>query len=435
MRDRAIELDKNDPISGFRDRFHIPKHNGQDSVYLCGNSLGLQPKTVSEYVHKELEDWAKLGVEGHFEARHPWMPYHEFLTKQMANIVGAKPTEVVVMNSLTVNLHLLMVSFYRPTKVRYKIVVERDAFPSDRYAIESQLKFHGVDPKEGTIIWGEYSPPLPNGNPSLSTEGKLRYEDLERIFEVHGDEIALIMVGGVNYYTGQAFDLKRITNLAHKHGAIAGFDQAHAAGNIDLQLHDSGADFAAWCSYKYLNSGPGGLSGVFIHERHADNKDLPRFAGWWGHNKETRFDMRDDFEPISGAEGWQLSNPPILPMAALRASLDIFEEVGMKALRNKSILMTNYLLSLLDQIPAEKITIITPHAEITNRQSDNAAERGCQLSILIHGSDKSLFDAITTKGVIADWRKPDVIRIAPVPLYNSFIDLYNFYNILNDCLK
>lgn len=412
----AQNLDAQDSLKHFREKFYIPKQtNGEDVLYFTGNSLGLQPKTVREYIEQELKDWENLGVEGHFHAKSAWMPYHEFLTEPMANVVGAKPSEVVVMNSLTVNLHLLMVSFYRPSGKRNKIVIEKNAFPSDQYAVQSQIKFHGFAPENSLI---ELTP----------HEGKvcLRTEDIESTIEEHGDEIALILLGGVNYYTGQAFDMKRITEIGHKVGAVVGFDLAHAAGNLELQLHDSDADFAAWCSYKYLNSGPGGIAGVFVHERHAESFDLPRFVGWWGHDKETRFLMDDKFVPMRGAEGWQLSNPPIFQLASLRASLDIFEEAGMKRLREKSVKLTNYLELLLGEIHDERISVITP---------TNPEERGCQLSIRVRNSDKTLFKAITEKGVIADWREPDVIRVAPVPLYNTFTDDYKFAEILKECLS
>jgi len=411
----AQSLDEQDSLKHFREKFYIPKQsNGAEVLYFTGNSLGLQPRTAREYIEQELKDWETLGVEGHFQAKNPWMPYHEFLTKQMANVVGAKPLEVVVMNSLTVNLHLLMASFYRPNEKRNKIIIEKNAFPSDQYAVQSQIKFHGLTPESSLI---ELAP----------HEGKdcLRTEDIENTIEEHGNEIALVLLGGVNYYTGQAFDMKRITEAGHKVGAVVGFDLAHAAGNLELKLHDSGADFAAWCSYKYLNSGPGGIAGVFVHERHAESFDLPRFAGWWGHDKQTRFLMGDEFVPMRGAEGWQLSNPPIFQMASLRASLEIFEEAGMKRLREKSVELTNYLEFLLGEIKDERISVITP----TNPQ-----ERGCQLSIRVRNSDKTLFKAITEKGVIADWREPDVIRVAPVPLYNTFTDVYKFAEILKECL-
>jgi kynureninase len=412
----AQSLDEQDSLKHFRERFYIPKQPGGENVlYFTGNSLGLQPRTVRAYIEQELKDWENWGVEGHFHAKSAWMPYHELLAEPMANIVGAHAAEVVVMNSLTVNLHLLMVSFYRPTGKRNKIVIEKNAFPSDQYAVQSQIKFHGFKPEQSLI---ELTP-APGKN-------CLRTEDIEKTIEENGEEIALILLGGVNYYTGQAFDMKRITEIGHKVGAVVGFDLAHAAGNLELNLHESNADFAAWCSYKYLNAGPGGIAGVFIHERHAERFDLPRFAGWWGHDKETRFLMDDEFIPMRGAEGWQLSNPPIFQLAALRASLDIFEEAGMKRLREKSIELTNYLEFLLSEIKDERISVITP----TNPQ-----ERGCQLSIRVRNADKKLFKSITEKGVSADWREPDVIRVAPVPLYNTFMDVYKFAEILKDCLN
>ena len=409
----AQELDAQDELSSYRDKFYIPKQkDGKPSIYMCGNSLGLQPKTTEPYIKQELEDWKKFGVEGHFHAENPWLPYHEFLTKKMAKIVGAKPIEVVVMNTLSVNLHLLMASFYRPTKERYKILIESDAFPSDRYAVTSQLKFHGyadgileLHPREG--------------------EDLLRHEDIAATIANEGESIALILIGCPNYYTGQVVDMKKITALGHAKGCMVGFDLAHGAGNLDLKLHDSNVDFAAWCTYKYLNSGPGSVGGCFIHERHAKAFDLPRFAGWWGHNKETRFGMRDAFDPLPGAEGWQLSNPPILSLAAIRASLDIFDEVGMNALVKKSKNLTGFLEELLSNLK-DKISIITP---------SNPKERGCQLSLLItQGNGRLIFDEITKNGVIADWREPDVIRIAPTPLYNSFEDVFNFVSILKKAL-
>ncbi len=414
-RDYAEELDKNDPLKEYRDQFYLPiQKDGSPFVYFCGNSLGLQPKTTRSYIEQELKDWESLGVEGHFHAKNPWMPYHEFLTEAMANVVGAKPAEVVVMNTLSVNLHLMMVSFYRPTSKRYKIVMESDAFPSDRYAIESQIKFHGYEVKDALL---ELKP--------REGEVLVRHEDVEVLLEKEGEEIALILLGGVNYYTGQVFNMKEITKLGHAQGCVVGFDLAHGAGNLELELHKDGVDFAVWCSYKDLNSGPGSLGGCFVHERHAYNKTLPRFAGWWGHNKDTRFNMRHSFDPIPGAEGWQLSNPPILSLAAMRASLDIFNEVGMRALNVKSVALTNYLEFLLDELRDERIAIITPR---------DIAQRGCQLSIQVRNADKSLFEQITAKGVIADWREPDVIRVAPVPLYNSFVDVFRFVEILKSCL-
>ena len=403
--DFAIEQDEKDELASYRNRFHIPKDKqGNEWIYMTGNSLGLQPKQTKDYINQELEDWANLGVEGHLEAKHPWLPYHEFLTESMAEVVGAKPIEVVVMNTLTANLHFMMVSFYQPTKSRYKIVIEADAFPSDKYAVESQLRHQGFDPKDGLILWK-----------ARKGEELANYDDLEAIMKDHGDEIALVMIGGVNYYTGQFFDLKRITELGHKHGCIVGFDCAHGAGNVQLNLHDSGADFAVWCTYKYLNSGPGSLGGCFVHERHANRKDLNRFTGWWSHNKETRFKMRDEFDQMPGAEGWQLSNPPILSMAAIRASLDIFAEVGMEKLTKKSRQLTGYFEFLLKQLGEDTIRIITP---------SNPEERGCQLSIQVKSADKTLHNKLTASGIISDWREPDVIRCAPVPLYNSFQDVY-----------
>lgn len=411
----AGEMDTLDNLKGSREKFFIPKNeDGSDVIYLTGNSLGLQPRSVRGYVEQELLDWERLAVEGHIHAKNPWLPYHEFLTDQMARVVGAKPIETVVMNSLTVNLHLLMVSFYRPSGDRRKIVIEKGAFPSDQYAVESQLRYRNFDPNVNLI---ELTP--------REGESNLRTEDIIDTLARDKDEIALIMLGGVNYYTGQAFDMKAITEAGHEAGAIVGFDLAHAAGNIELDLHDWDVDFAAWCSYKYLNAGPGAVAGAFVHERHAEAFDLPRFAGWWGHDKSTRFLMGPEFHPMRGAEGWQISNPPILQMAALRASLEIFDEVGMPALREKSLRLTAYLEFLLEQIHNDRISVITP--------ADPPA-RGCQLSIRVKDADKSLFEAITSRGVVADWREPDVIRVAPVPLYNSFADVYGFTQILKQCL-
>ncbi len=414
--DYALEQDQKDELNAYRNQFYIPKDNsGNELIYMTGNSLGLQPKQTKSYVNQELKDWANLGVEGHFEAKNPWLAYHEFLTENMAKIVGAKPIEVIVMNTLTANLHFMMASFYQPTKSRYKILIESDAFPSDKYAVESQLRHHGFDHKEGLILW------KPRKGKEL-----LDYETLETILKSHGDEIALIMIGGVNYYTGQFFDLKRITELGHNHGCIVGFDCAHGAGNVELNLHDSGADFAAWCTYKYLNSGPGSLAGCFVHERHAYRKDLNRFAGWWSHNKQTRFNMRGEFDQLPGAEGWQLSNPPILSMAAIKSSLDIFAEVGIEKLIKKSKKLTGYFEFLLNTLGEDTIKIITPNSP---------DERGCQLSIQVKHADKSLHDKLTEADVISDWREPDVIRCAPVPLYNSFEDVYRLVEKLKSILN
>ncbi len=412
----AKEQDHLDPLNRFREKFHIPKDSeGNNIVYLCGNSLGLQPKNTQKYIQEELNDWAKLGVEGHTEAKHPWMPYHEFLSNTMAKIVGAKPSEVVMMNTLTTNLHLLMVSFYQPTKTKYKIVIESDAFPSDKYAVESQLDFHGFDKKEGLVLW------KPRQGEELC-----RFEDLEKIMKNQGDEIALILIGTTNYYTGQSFPIKKITELGHKHKCIVGFDLAHGAGNIQPNLHDNGPDFAVWCSYKYLNSGPGSLGGLFVHERHANNPKLKRFTGWWGHNKKTRFNMRQEFDVLPGAEGWQLSNPPILSMAAIRASLDIYEEAGFENILAKQKKLTGYLEFLLQNLKNDRISIITPK---------NPEERGCQLSLAVKNADRSLHDKLTKAGVISDWREPDVIRVAPTPLYNSFEDVYLMVERLKQCLE
>ncbi|PWH81849.1 kynureninase [Algibacter marinivivus] len=414
--DYALQQDQNDELKAYRSHFHIPKDKqGNPWIYMTGNSLGLQPKQTKAYVNQELEDWANLGVEGHLEAKNPWLPYHEFLTESMAKVVGAKPIEVVVMNTLTANLHFMMVSFYNPTKTRYKILIESDAFPSDKYAVESQLRHHGFDDKEGLILW------KPRKGEEL-----LNYEDLESILEAQGDEIALIMIGGVNYYTGQFFDLKRISDLGHKHGCNVGFDCAHGAGNVQLNLHNSGADFAVWCTYKYLNSGPGSLAGCFVHERHAHRKDLNRFTGWWSHNKQTRFNMRDEFDQLTGAEGWQLSNPPILSMAAIKASLDMFNEVGMAKLTNKSKKLTGYFEFLLKTLGEDIIKIITPN---------NPEERGCQLSIQVKNADKALHNKLTEANIISDWREPDVIRCAPVPLYNSFEDVFRLVEKLKAILN
>ncbi|MDG1039319.1 MAG: kynureninase [Polaribacter sp.] len=411
----AQQQDKEDSLSYLRDQFHIPKDiKGNDWLYFTGNSLGLQPKNTQKYIQQELDDWANLGVEGHFEAKNPWLNYHEFLTGNMAEIVGAKPLEVVVMSTLTANLHMLMVSFYQPTKKKYKIVIESDAFPSDRYAVQSQLKFHGFDAKEGLIEW---SP--------RKGEELLNIKDLEAIVAEHGDEIALLLIGGVNYYTGQYLDLKRIAEIGHSKECFVGIDLAHGAGNISPELHNSGVDFAAWCTYKYLNAGPGSLGGVFVHEKHAKNKNLPRFSGWWNHNKKTRFNMRQPFDVMEGAEGWQLSNPPILSMAAIKASLDMFVEVGMENLREKSEKLTGYFEFLINQIDSDDIKIITP---------SNPKERGCQLSIQVKNADKSLHQKLTDNNIISDWREPDVIRCAPVPMYNSFEDVYRMTTILQTLL-
>ena len=413
--DFAKQLDQEDPISYLRNEFHIPRDKeGKEWLYFTGNSLGLQPKITSKYIEQELDDWANFGVEGHFEAKNPWLSYHELLTDTMAKVVGAKPVEVVVMNTLTTNLHLLMVSFYQPSKTKYKIIIESDAFPSDRYAVQSQLSFHGFDPEEALIEW-------------KPKEGKelLELEDLKSILDSQGDEVALLLIGGVNYYTGQYLDIKKIAELGHAKKCMVGIDLAHGAGNIQPNLHDSSIDFAAWCTYKYLNSGPGSLSGLFVHEKHAQRKDLPRFAGWWNHNKETRFNMRQPFDVMEGAEGWQLSNPPILSMAAIKASLDIFEKVGMDALVKKSKKLTGFFEYLVNEIASDTIKIITP---------TNPNERGCQLSLQVKNADKNLHKKLTENNIITDWREPDVIRCAPVPMYTSFEDVYHMVTILESLL-
>ncbi len=413
--DFALEADQKDSLKNLRNKFHFPKHNGREVVYFTGNSLGLQPKTTQAYIQQELDDWAKYGVEGHFLAKRPWMPYHEFLTEKMAKIVGAKSSEVVMMNQLTVNLHLLLVSFYRPTKNRYKILCEAKAFPSDRYALESQIKFHGYHPGDALI---EVAP--------REGEYHIRHEDLYEIIEKNKDNLALILIGGVNYFSGQVFDLKGITEAGHKAGAVVGFDLAHAAGNILLELNQWDVDFACWCSYKYLNSGPGSVAGAFIHEKHHKNTSLPLFAGWWGTKKETRFLMKPDFEPIESAERWQLSNAPIFAMAACLASLDIFEEAGMPQLIEKSKKLTAYLEFIIGEVNKQKnncLQIITP-----------SEKRGCQISVIAQGYGKPLYNQLIENGVIPDWREPNVIRCAPVPLYNSFEDIYRFGNVLSSIL-
>ena len=404
--DLARRQDAADPLKSFREQFIFPQHEGHNAIYLCGNSLGLQPVSTRQALLDELDQWATYGVEGHFMGENPWMYYHKYLTPQSARLVGALPHEVVVMNTLTVNLHLMMVSFYRPTSSRYKIIMEAGAFPSDQYAMETQVRWHGFDPETAII---EIAP-----RPGEET---LRTEDILDTIEQHKNELALTMFGGVNYYTGQWYDMQAITEAAHRAGAYAGFDLAHAAGNVPVQLHDWGADFAVWCSYKYLNSGPGGPSGAFVHERHAANPDLPRFAGWWGHDEKERFKMRKGFKPMYGAEGWQLSNAQIFAFAAHKASLDIFDQAGMAQLRAKSVLLTGFMEQLLREADPDnrQYRIITP---------TDPEQRGCQLSLLTQENGKALFDRLTQKGIIADWREPNVIRFAPIPLYNSFEDVW-----------
>lgn len=407
----AKQLDQKDILNSYRDKFYFPQHNGKDVVYFTGNSLGLQPKATKSYLQQELDDWAKFGVEGHFLAKNPWMSYHEILTDKTAKIVGALPSEVVMMNQLTVNLHLLMVSFYRPTKQRYKILCEAKAFPSDQYALQSQVKFHGFEISDALI---EIAP--------RDGEYEVRHDDIYKAIDEHKDSLALIMIGGVNYFSGQVFDMKAIVEAGHKAGAIVGFDLAHGAGNLKLQLHDWNVDFAAWCSYKYLNAGPGSVAGAFVHERHHQNTNLPLFAGWWGHDKASRFKMDKTFIPIQSVERWQLSNAPIFSMAAYKASLDIFDEVGMDKLIAKSKELTSYLEFIVEEINKQKgncLEIITPKQN-----------RGCQLSIVAHGQGRALYDKLIENGVIPDCREPNGIRCGPVPMYNSFEDIYRFGEIL-----
>lgn len=405
----AVKMDDEDQLREFRNKFFIPKKkDGRDSVYLCGNSLGLQPKSVQAAFEKELGSWAKNGVKGHFNDT-VWAWYHEEIGKSFQNIVGANPKEIVIMNTLTVNLHLMMVSFYRPTKDRFKIIIEGSAFPSDQYAVKSQIKFHGYDPKDALI---ELFPD--------KKEGIIPQDKIEQVIEEHGDSVALIMLGGVNYYTGQVFDMKKITEIGHSKGCIVGFDLAHAVGNVLLELHNWDVDFAVWCNYKYLNSGPGAIAGCFVHEKFENNLDMPRFSGWWGHDKETRFLMDDTFIPIPGAEGWQISNTPLFSMVPIKSSTKIFNEAGMENLVAKSQKLTNYLQYLIEKIETDNIWI-TPK---------NSSDRGCQISVHVRKNGKELYHKLSDKGVICDWREPDVIRIAPAPLYNSFTDVYNFYEIL-----
>ena len=414
----AQSLDKSDALSPFRNRFHFPQHEGHSVLYFTGNSLGLQPKGVKEAFNQECDDWATFGVEGHFLARKPWYSYHERFAAGAAKLVGAKEGEVVMMNQLTVNLNLLLVTFYKPEGKRRKILFEAKPFPSDQYAFASQARLHGLDPNDVLVEL-------------LPREGEfiLRKEDiLEKIKEL-GDELALVCFGGVNYFTGQLFPMKEITEAAHKVGAMCGFDLAHAAGNVPLELHDWNVDFACWCTYKYLNSGPGSVGGVFVNERHATNPNLFRLAGWWGHNKETRFQMGPDFDPIPTAESWSMSNAPVFNMIAHEVSLEIFSEAGMKALHEKSLLLTAYLDFVLKEvmrITGQKLFRITP---------EDPAQRGCQLSVIVEGYDRKLVSTLYEQGVVVDWREPNVIRLAPVPLYNSFEDVYQLGKVLEQIFK
>jgi kynureninase len=409
----ARELDANDPLRKWRDEFWIPeREDGTPEVYLVGNSLGLQPKRTAGFVQAELENWQRLGVRGHFESEQPWMPYHECLAKPMADLVGAEPDEVVMMNGLTVNLHLMLATFYRPTKTRHKILIEEHAFPSDYQVAQSQIQHHGFDPAESLVV----AKPAP-GQATLCNDA------IVDLIRQHGDTLAVVLLPGVQYYTGQVIDMARIAEATHSVGARIGLDLAHAAGNVPLSLHDWNIDFAAWCSYKYLNSGPGSVAGCFVHQKHASDVELPRLAGWWGHDKKTRFEMKNHFQPIPTAEGWQLSNPPILSMAAVRASLGVFAEAGgIEPLREKSLKLTAYFEVLLNETLGDRVNIITPH---------EPSERGCQLSFeLIGVQGRAIQDELESRGMMTDWREPNVIRAAPVPLYNSFEDVFRFVEAL-----
>ncbi|MFQ3218753.1 MAG: kynureninase [Paraglaciecola sp.] len=415
----AQAQDAQDPVAVYREQFHHPIIDGKQVLYFTGNSLGLQPKSAREYVNKELDEWAKWGVEGHFLAENPWVSYHEILTPASARIVGAKESEVVCMGSLTNNLHLLFVSFYKPTAKRFKIISEAKMFPSDRYLLETQVRHHSLDPDEAII---EVSP--------REGEYLIREDDIIAAIEEHSNELALVFFGGMNYFTGQLFDMEKLTKVAHEHGALAGFDLAHAAGNVPLDLHKWNVDFAAWCTYKYINSSAGNVAGLFVHERHGNDTSINRFGGWWGHNKERRFLMENTFDPMQGAQGWQISNAPVMGMAILKASLDIFDEAGMHNLREKSLKLTGYLEFVFNDVvsafPDIQLEIITPKDPL---------KRGAQLSIKLIGTDKSFFEMLTQAGVISDFRAPDVIRVAPAPLYNSFEDVYQFGNTLHNLLS
>ena len=414
----AKNQDERDSLKDFRKEYHFPQHEGRDMRYFTGNSLGLQPKGVQAAIDQELKDWASLGVEGHFEAQHPWFSYHEDFPALIAPIVGAKEKEVVVMNQLTVNLHLLLISFYRPTGKRKKILFEYKPFPSDHYAFESQARLHGFTPEEVLV---EMQP--------RAGEIQLHTEDI--IAKIHelGEELATVCFGGVNYYTGQWFNMEAITAAAHQVGATCGFDLAHAAGNVPVQLHDWNVDFACWCSYKYLNSGPGGVSGAFVHERHHENKDMLRLAGWWGHNASTRFLMQPGFDPMPSAEAWQLSNAPVLSMAAHRAALSLFHKTTMQKLRSKSLQLSDYLIFVIQEVEkttGQEMEIISPIEH---------ESRGCQVSVRVKGHNKQLVKDLASRGVIVDWREPDTIRLAPVPMYNSFEDVFCFGEILTQLLQ
>jgi len=410
----AESLDDRDPLRAHRTRFALPRgEDGEELVYLCGNSLGLMPLAAARNVNDELDAWRALAVDGHFEGKRPWYGYHEQFTHLAARVVGAEPGEVVIMNSLTVNLHLMMVSFYRPTAERFRIVIEENAFPSDRYAVESQARFHGLDPRDAIVVLRP-----------REGEDLLRTEDVERyLASDDGKKVALVLMGGVNFYTGQAYDLERITRAGHAAGAVVGFDLAHAAGNVPMKLHAWDVDFACFCTYKYLNAGPGAVAGCFVHARFSDDQTLPRFAGWWGNDPQTRFKMEDRFVAQPGAAGWQLSNAPVFSMAALLASLEIFDEAGMVRLREKSVLLTEYLLRLVDDIGDGAFRVITPR---------DVAARGSQVSLRARGDAKRLREMLQARGVVSDFRPPDVVRVAPVPLYNTFVDVWRFAQVLRE---
>src|SRR5687768_12714418 len=419
--DFALQLDAENPLRNFREKFHLPLgEDGKPLIYLAGNSLGLMPKSARALIEQELEDWARLAVDAHLGAKTPWYSYHETLREPSARLVGAQPNEVICMNSLTVNLHLMMATFYRPTKTRFKILMEEPAFPSDTYAVKSQIVHHGFDPKEALVL-------------ARPREGEftVRQEEIEALLEKEGDEIVLVLLGGVNFFTGQLFDIGKVTAAAQKQGCRVGIDLAHAAGNVPLRLHDWNVDFAAWCSYKYLNSGPGAVAGCFVHERHGQSLDIPRYGGWWGNDPDTRFRMQlePDFVPRAGADGWQISNPPIFSLAPLVASLELFDRAGIDNLRAKSVKLTGYLRWLLENLSADsrvRFEIITPRS---------ADAQGCQLSLLVHERAKDVLHALESRGVVCDFREPNVIRAAPTPLYNTFHDAWRFAEILAECLS
>jgi kynureninase len=415
--DFALHLDATDPLRQFRDAFHLPFHpDGSPLVYLCGHSLGLQPRAVRHLIEQELDDWAKLGVEGHFHGKSPWYSYHEQFRETGARLVGAQPGEVVMMNSLTVNLHLMMATFFRATPERYRILIDEPAFPSDLYALQSQLQFHGTSACDGLLRVG----PRPG-------DFVIREEDIETALETAGNTVALVLLNGVNFVNGQWLDMPRLTAAVRRHGVPIGFDLAHAVGNVPLQLHDWGVDFAVWCNYKYVNCGPGAVGGCFVHDKHGKNTDLPRLAGWWGNDPHTRFQMNTqrEFVPRQGADGWQISNPSILAMAPLKASLALFDAAGMPALRAKSVLLTGYLEYLLDQMQPRRFEIITPH---------DPGRRGCALALVVTKQARELFEHLEQRGVVCDFRPPNVIRVAPVPLYNTFGEVWAFAKVLADIL-